>query len=88
MSGLGREAQFRANVLRAIEENRELLAAVEPQLHANIRELLRADAFLTDAWLISGCGYLYGQRPIDVLPHDPQVVLNAARDADRGIQHG
>jgi len=40
------------------------------------------------AWFGSANGYLHGTRPMDLLDSDPARVLDAAKFAAHGIQHG
>jgi hypothetical protein len=39
-------------------------------------------------WFASANGYLHGARPIDLLDAEPSRVLDAAKFAANGIQHG
>lgn len=71
-----------------VEQNRSRLDSISIQQRARIMELLQRDEARTDVWLISVCGFLDGRRPIDVLLHDENLVLDAARDAGQGVQHG
>lgn len=82
------EVQMLVEVREIVAENRTILDLIGCSARSQIAAILNYGPLSTDAWLVTPCSYLDGDRPIDILSYDQEKVFAAARRRKQRTQHG
>lgn len=82
------ENEMFLTVKKAIDDNRFVLDALDPEIRNRIARQLGYGPFGVDGWLISVNSYLGGVRPLDLLPPALERVMAAAVAGTQPISHG
>lgn len=79
------EIQMHSEAMMIIAEERNSLDQVDNVTRMQLANILGYGNFGIDAWLVSPCSFLGGERPLDLLPTNREKLIAAATHKSRWV---